>query len=105
VDEVISYMLEVERQADEVVAEAERKARDIRRAGHEAAQAVLDEARRGTREQVAEFVAKKSADAERERDRVLAEFDEELQALRAEAQDRHDDAAQAAFDVLSGIRT
>jgi len=105
VDEVISYMLEVERQADEMVADAERKASEIRRAGHDAVQALLAEARRGTREEADQLVAAKSADAEHERDRVLAEFDAELEALRASARERHEEAAQAAFDVLSGIAT
>lgn len=104
-DEVISYMLEVERQADEMVADAERKASDIRRAGHDAAQALLAEARRGTREETDQLVAGKSADAEQEKDRVLAEFDTELEALRATAQRRHEKAAQAAFGVLSGTAT
>jgi len=105
VDEVISYMLEVERQADEMVADAERKASDIRRAGHDAAQALLAEARRETREEADQLVAAKSADAEQERERVLAEFDAELEALRDRAERRHDNAAQAAFGVLSGAAT
>lgn len=100
-DEVIAYMLDAERQANEVVAAAEAKGQQIRQAAHEAAQETIDKARREAEQQARELAAAKGQEVKAEKARILSEFSVHVDALAKSASTRKEQAVEMAFQVLS----
>ena len=100
-EDVISYMLEAEREANAIVEAAEKEAEETRRAGHEAAQEILDEAKREAQGEARELIAVRKEQALARKEQALAEFEVELQALRDAAEKRLGDAVVLAGQMLS----
>lgn len=100
-DEVIAYMLEAERQADEVVAAAEAKGEQIRQAAHGAAQETNAEAKREAERLARDFAAAKDQEVKAEKARILSELSAHVDALAKSASTRKEQATQMAFHALS----
>ncbi len=100
-DNVISYMLEAEREANRIVEAAERKAQEIRQEAQQEGQRIVADAREQAEREAREVVEKRRRDAQARKEAELAAFEKEREKLRETARPKMPEAIEAAVGVLA----